>query len=57
MSERVLFLTRAREKFQTSAICHTILFIGLDLNSLSLCVVWQMFLVFLNVDKNSGFFA
>ena len=51
MSERVLFLTRAREKFQTSAICHTILFNGLVPNSLSLCVVWQMFLVFLNVDK------
>ena len=52
-----LCLSRAREKFQTSAICHTCFINRLDITVLSIRFLWQMFRVFLYVDEIRGNFA
>ena len=46
-----LYVSRAREKFQTSAICHTYFINRLAINGLSTSFLWQMFLAFLYVDE------
>ena len=52
-----LCLSRAREKFQTSAICHTFFINILVTNRLSIAFLWQMFPVFLYIDEIMGIFA
>ena len=49
--------SRARDKFQTSAICHTFFINILVTNRLSIAFLWQMFPVFLYIDEKMGIFA
>lgn len=53
---QVLLRSRAREKFESSAICHTRFLNQLSISGIKRCFVWQMIQKFIYVDEKSAIF-